>query len=276
LPSIIKRKIIVDFDDILSESIYDIQFQYRGYFSKVFLKINRELLKIYEKKCLSFGASIFCSNLDKKKFDEKKVISKLYVVPNIYYNKYFNNFDFGNGFLNGDVFLFVGALDYKPNIDGLLWFVKDVFNQSKKFIPKAKLIVVGKNPKRKIYRLCAERDDIEIYANARDLRKYYARSRAIIVPLLVGGGTRVKILEAALTKRPILSTPVGASGLELKNGSEIHLFSNASELIKHYKKLGSQEYYSRTVNRALKIVNTKYGESTMNFALKTILKNIDN
>lgn len=90
-----------------------------------------------------------------------------------------------------------------------------------------------------------------------------------------GGGTRIKILEAALSDRPIFSTPLGASGLDFKDGSEIHLFLNLKEFIEQYHKLDNYEAYISTIKNARKVVINKYSKSNFQHSFDEVLNHIN-
>ncbi len=112
------------------------------------------------------------------------------------------------------LFLFCGNLSYEPNIDGLRWFIESVFPGIKLKEPRARLQIVGSFPSREIEQYRS--DDISIYANVPDVVPYYRSASAVIVPLRVAGGTRIKILEAFACRRPVVTTTTGAEGLELR------------------------------------------------------------
>ncbi|MCU0593723.1 MAG: glycosyltransferase family 4 protein [Desulfobacterales bacterium] len=213
-----RRRTIVDIDDILSGAAYGSYFNGKqGIHRKVFRALNRKLLERYERRCLNFGAALFCSELDRKKLD-RNGSGNTFVVPNIYENRSFEAYAFGDGYQQTNTLLFVGTLHYPPNIEGLKWFIQTIFRKFKSKVPDAKLIVVGHAPAPEVKVLCERETGVELHADAADVREYYQRCRAVVVPLLSGGGTRIKILEAAMTKRPVLSTPLGPGAPAFRYG----------------------------------------------------------
>lgn len=276
LPSRFQARSIIDFDDIPSDNIYDLQFgPLKGSVEKAMAWSNRILLNRYEKKCLTTGASLFCSEQDLLNVAAGRKRNNLFVVPNIFHNATFEKENFGGGFSAGNVFLFVGALDYSPNVEGLKWFIEDIFKAFRRKVHDAKLIVVGRSPLPAVPRLCDGDSGIELHANVPDVKPFYKQCRAVIVPVLTGGGTRIKILEAALSDRPIFSTPLGASGLDFKDGSEIHLFLNLKEFIEQYHKLDNYEAYISTIKNARKVVINKYSKSNFQHSFDEVLNHIN-
>ena len=120
-----------------------------------------------------------------------------------------------------DRVLFLGSLSYAPNVDGLAWFVREIWPQVRAARPAAKLEVVGREPHPNVLALAAP--DIEIVGAVDDVRPHLARAAALAVPLRVGGGTRLKITEALAMQTPVVSTGVGAQGLELLDGRHLRL-----------------------------------------------------
>jgi glycosyltransferase involved in cell wall biosynthesis len=119
--------------------------------------------------------------------------------------------------------LFLGALDWRPNLDGLGVFLDRVWPQLRTRLPKARLDVVGRNPSEGLRRKLAATPGAELHADVADVRPFLGRAAVMTVPLRVGGGSRLKILEALACGLPVVSTRVGAEGLDLRPGEEITL-----------------------------------------------------
>ncbi len=117
--------------------------------------------------------------------------------------------------------LFFGAINYYPNSDGLLFFLDEVFPRIKRLHPNARLLIVGQLPPAAI----AERasDDVIVTGLVDDVRTYLERAAVVIAPLRIGGGTRLKIVEAMSMGKPVVSTHIGAEGLDVRNGEHILL-----------------------------------------------------
>lgn len=266
-----RTRIIIDFDDILSGSLYESKFgSVKGWHKNIVLGLNRKLLKHYEKKCLNFGAALFCSERDRLDMDDM-LQYPTFVVPNIYINKSFENYDFEDGFNKGNILLFVGALNYLPNNNGLTWFIKFIFSDFKKEYPDAKLLVVGRSPNNDIKEICESREEIELYSDVPDVKEYYNQCRAVVVPLLEGSGTRIKILEAALANTPVLSTPKGAQGLELVDERDVLLFENSRKFCAKYSTTLDKNMYNLLTMNAKDAVLTRYSVQRFNDAMKHVL-----
>ena len=270
-----KMRTIIDVDDVPSENLYDMKFSGSDIISQLMAKVNRVLLQKYEKRCMGMGATLFCSKNDRDKYKTGVKKDNLFVVPNIYMGQSFSRYDFGEGAGRENVLLFVGALDYEPNVMGLKWFIEVILSSFKRQYPDARLIVVGRNPGKTVKQLCGPNHGIELHANVPDIRPFYKKCKAVVVPLLSGGGTRIKILEAALSNRPIFSTPLGAAGLNFVDDKDIHLFTDEEEFVQQYQKIDSVEYYRRTVENAKAVATNCYSMKRFREALEAVMRHID-
>ena len=113
-----------------------------------------------------------------------------------------------------DEIVFVGKLDYGPNVDGLLWFVRDIWPVVLRNRPTARLHIVGRDPGAAVLALDGK-TGIRVVGEVADTLPHLESAAIAIVPLRRGGGTRLKILEALAAGRAVVSTALGAEGLEL-------------------------------------------------------------
>nr|MBN2276802.1 glycosyltransferase [candidate division Zixibacteria bacterium] len=120
---------------------------------------------------------------------------------------------------------FTGSMDWRPNQDAVLYFVQEIFPLLKNINPRVKTLIVGRTPPEKIKTL-SRIDGIEVTGTVDDVRPYIARAALYIVPLRIGGGSRLKILEAMAMKKPVVSTTIGAEGLYVGDGENIILADN--------------------------------------------------
>jgi len=113
--------------------------------------------------------------------------------------------------------VFTGSMDWYPNEDGIAHFIEDVLPRVRRQIPAASLTVVGRNPSARL-RAAAAAADVEVTGLVDDVRPHMADAAVYVVPLRIGGGTRLKIFEALSMAKAVVSTTVGAEGLPLTPG----------------------------------------------------------
>ena len=118
---------------------------------------------------------------------------------------------------------FVGAMDWEPNVDGVEYFCGEVWPAIKAEVPRARFRIVGRNPDRRVQKWAANDPAIEVTGRVPSVVEHLHQSAVVIVPLRIGGGTRLKIYEAMATAKAVVSTTVGAEGLDIHNGRDIIL-----------------------------------------------------
>jgi len=114
--------------------------------------------------------------------------------------------------------LFLGSLNWRPNVDAIGLLVEKIFPAVRAAEPAARLQIVGRKPSPALIQRAREVPGVELHADVPDVRPFLAKSTVMVVPLRIGGGSRLKILEALAAGLPVISTRVGAEGLELVPG----------------------------------------------------------
>ncbi len=127
--------------------------------------------------------------------------------------------------------VFIGSMDWMPNDDGIHWFATDVFGRIQERIPGARLLVVGRSPSPGMRALAVHNSAIAVTGTVADVRPYLERAAICVVPLRVGGGTRLKIYEAMAMGVPVVSTAIGAEGLPLRNDEHLLIADTADEQV---------------------------------------------
>src|SRR5580700_5330061 len=117
-----------------------------------------------------------------------------------------------------DSLVFTGSMDWLPNEDGILYFVDAILPLIQRQCPQVSLEVVGRSPSRKLQALAEREKSMRLSGWVEDIRPFVARGAICIVPLRIGGGTRLKIFEAMAMGKAVVSTTVGAEGLPVESG----------------------------------------------------------
>jgi glycosyltransferase involved in cell wall biosynthesis len=124
--------------------------------------------------------------------------------------------------------VFTGALYTAPNVDGLRWFCSDILPLIRQRVPGATLTIAGMAPPPEV-RLFDRLEGVEVVADVADLRPLLASARVAVVPLRIGSGSRLKILEAMAAGRPVVSTSIGAEGLAVEAGRHLSIAEGTDE-----------------------------------------------
>jgi polysaccharide biosynthesis protein PslH len=120
---------------------------------------------------------------------------------------------------DGRTVVYFGLLSYVPNVDGVIHFVKDIWPRIAETHPEARCKIIGGRPPQSLLALAGPR--VELTGFVSDLRPHLAAAAAVVVPLRLGGGTRLKIVEAMAMGKAIVSTKLGAEGIEAVRGRDL-------------------------------------------------------
>jgi glycosyltransferase involved in cell wall biosynthesis len=155
--------------------------------------------------------------------------------------------------------VFVGSMDWLPNVDGVLYFAREVLPLIRQKRPACTVAVVGRTPPPKISELAAQDSNIHVTGTVPDIRPYLWGSAVSIVPLRIGGGTRLKIYEAMAAKIPVVSTTVGAEGLTVNPPEDILIGDSPRDFADHcLDLLASAEERARVAGAAWEMVNANF------------------
>ena len=198
---------------------------------------------------------IACSAIDVKKFLHlNKNRIKGLLVPNGTTQKNFVQKDYSEPSL-----IFCGSLDYAPNKNGLLWFYGTIWPKLKTTIKGITLTVIGRNGHDNAYAPLKIDSQINFIGEVMDVSPFYHKNNIAIVPLLEGSGTRLKILEAMSFGLPVISTSIGADGINYILNKNIIIANTLEEFEKGIKLLTSNKHLSKTISeKAHQLINNKY------------------
>jgi len=172
-----------------------------------------------------------------------------------------------------DSLVFTGSMDWMPNEDGILYFVNAILPLIRKQRPNVKLWVVGRRPGKKIQALAESDPGIVVTGRVEDIRPFIAKGAVYIVPLRVGGGTRLKIFEAMAMGKAVISTTIGAEGLPVTNGSDIVLADEPNFFADEVcRLLDSPRERKRIGDAARRIVEEKYSWAAVAGDVESVLR----
>lgn len=193
-----------------------------------------------------FAAVMVCSKLDQERLSHRYPNTRFEVVPNVVTPPAPMATNDHAAF----TFLFVGSLNYEPNRDGILFFCNKVLPLLRLRAGCAfRLLIVGRHPDASILAL-AQLDGVEVVAGPPDIAPYYARADVAVVPIRSGGGTRIKIVEAFSYGVPVVSTTIGAEGLDVVPDRDLLIADDASGLAERCAWLMADDAMRRRVAAA--------------------------
>ena len=198
-------------------------------FRRVYCWIQWRKMRVYEKSVMrKAGCVVVCSDVERHLLDGWG-LRKCLVAPNGVDTDFFTPDQFTRPHQQFPELVFIGALDYFPNAEGVRWFIRSVLPVLDRHLRSYRLTVAGKNPPGD---LIAEQEAgrVEFTGHVDDVRPYIRSADVFVVPLRIGSGTRLKILEALAMGIPVVSTRLGAEGLELQDKTHLRIADNAAEM----------------------------------------------
>ncbi len=130
--------------------------------------------------------------------------------------------------LGDQALVFTGKMDFRPNVDAVLWFCAQVWPLVRQALPQARFYIVGRDPHPRLGPL-ANVPGVTLTGFVDDIRPYIAAAAVYVVPLLTGGGTRLKVLEAMAMGQALVSTTLGCEGIDAQPGRDLLLADGAGE-----------------------------------------------
>lgn len=262
------NKLVIDLDDYESESAMRTLNQQRDIQGRVLTTFSRiDILKIvhYEKYISRKFCTLFlCSETDRIKFIANNTGAKVHVVPNGYR---IPEKKLPSSPLDNKTILFVGSLNYQANIDAIEYFVNTVWSV---YLCESgyKMTIAGREAPESLHKLC-EKYKIKLVTDPPEIEPLYRDSALLVVPIRIGGGTRIKILEAFGYGRPVVATRIGAEGIDIEDGVHLLLADEPHKIAKACMQiLNEPEAAEKLTNAGRQLVEKSYSMNMIENALK--------
>lgn len=176
----------------------------------------RRMLRHEREECRRFDHVVAVSPQDAEVFRRDFGLTEVSHVPTGVDTEFFR--PSGTVDRRPNELVFTGSMDWMPNEDATRWFVAEILPLIRAHVPDVTLTIVGRNPTAAVRALADVHPSIQVTGSVPDVRPYMERAAVFIVPIRVGGGTRLKIFEAMGMECPVVSTSIGAEGLPLRHG----------------------------------------------------------
>ena len=191
---------------------------------KLFMDQSRKMKRFEAKKIGSFSACSAVSDEDGRVLTRlTDNIKTIYTLPNGVDTEYFQSPVTRHRSPEEDAVVFTGSMDWLPNDDAAVYFCEDILPRVWTISPDTKFYIVGKGPSDRLKNLANDEPRIVLPGRVDDVRAFMAKSKVFVVPLRIGGGTRLKILEAMSMEKAVVSTSIGAEGIDYTEDANIVL-----------------------------------------------------
>ncbi len=269
-----KRPLVVcDWHNVESELMRQYSERAENFARRAYANRTARLMNEAEKRALDqFDAHIVVSKEDAERLGQMNSSAQVFVIENGVDSAYYADLRSEPNTWNRIVF--VGSMDYHANIDAAINFARNVWPIVHGKKPELIFTIVGRDPSLAVRELSSIAG-VEVTGSVEDVRPYYREAIAAVVPLRVGGGSRLKILEAMAAGVPVVSTTLGAEGLKVMHGENILLADDDRDLAETITAIvGDETFRSRIIAAARALITERYDWSKPGASLANSYSNL--
>jgi len=226
---------------------------------KAYLFRQWQKMQAFEAKmCPQFNCVVAVSREDRELMQQEYGVENIYDVPTGVDTTFFR--PSGQIACKPNNLVFTGSMDWLPNEDAIRYFTEEITPRIKKTVPDVTLTVVGRDPYPSLVELSKRDPSVIVTGRVEDVRPFMEEAAVYIVPLRIGGGTRLKIYEAMAMEKAIVSTSIGAEGLPVTDGEEILLADTPESFADAVVRLLQQDSLASNIaKRAAARVREEFG-----------------
>ncbi len=238
----------------------------------IYFREYKKLLREEVAVCRQMDAIFTTSSKDLEIITKHLPSKEKFVIPNGVETDYFSP---SNSEIEPFSMVYTGTMDYFPNQDAMLYFLDKVFPIIKKSVPQARIYIVGKNPPPALRRRSS--GDIVVTGFVQDVRPFTKKAAVYVVPLRMGSGTRLKILEGLAMKKAIVTTTIGCEGIDITDGEHLEIADDPEEFARKVVALFNDRVRSMALGEnGYRLVTERYDwevvASMMENAIESVVK----
>lgn len=182
----------------------------------------------------TFKSNITCSDLDSERLKKIAPTAHTITVPNGVDVDYFRP---QAREVDPDTLVFVGSLNWYPNVDAVFFLLREIWPQLKLRLPKVRLDIVGSVPSQRLIELAASLEGVRIHGFVDDVRPLIQRAAVYVCPIRDGGGTKLKVLCAFAMAKCVVAHPIACEGIDALPGVHVEHATEAREFVAAIERL---------------------------------------
>lgn len=235
-----------------------------------FWQEGRRLQRYERRVCPQFDLNITCSSLDTERLEAVAPGAAATEVPNGVDTEYFRP---GNEPERPFSLVFAGNLSWYPNAAAMLFFADKVWPSLKKALPQLTMDVIGANPPPRLAALAARDRDFRVHGFVPDVRPFVTRAALYVCPIMDGGGTKLKILDALAMGKAIVAHPIACEGIGVRDGQDVIFAREPEEFVRSIARLlASPESRARLSGHARALAESSYSYAVIGRKLVSALE----
>jgi glycosyltransferase involved in cell wall biosynthesis len=246
--------------------------QSRSWVERLFFQMQARKMEAYERKiCRTAKRVIAVSDIDASRMKRMFGIESVSSVPTGVDVEYFAPRGEAS---HPSEMVFCGSMDWLPNVDAVEYFVSEVLPLIRERLPGATFTIAGRSPDSRVLKAVEGLSGVCVTGRVEDMRPYLWGAKISVVPIRIGGGTRLKIYECMAAGVPVVSTSVGAEGLRYANGADIVLADDPGGFAAACVRLLSDDAARRAIaNNALKRAQGEFSWEAVSREFEAVLVN---
>jgi|HubBroStandDraft_1064217.scaffolds.fasta_scaffold06538_3 glycosyltransferase involved in cell wall biosynthesis len=207
----------------------------RNIVAGAYFRLEGQRLEAIEKRTAAqFAAHITCSDLDGERLHEIVPEANVVVIPNGVDCEFFSSQARPT---RPESVVFVGSMNWYPNVDAMLFFLREIWPGLKKRVPGATMDIAGSSPPASLLKLARALPDVAVHGYLPDVRPLIDSAAVFVCPIRDGGGTKLKILDAFAMKKCVVAHPIACEGINVTAGTNVILASTAEEFVAEISRL---------------------------------------
>jgi len=271
-PSISDMSKAVLFQHNVETTIFERHVEHSNFLpKKLFFQMQAAKMEAYERKaCRSAKHVIAVSEIDAERIERRFAINTVTSVPTGVDVDYFAPRDEVSP--ASDI-VFCGSMDWLPNVDAVVHFLEEILPRIRATLPETTFTIAGRSPDARVLKAVEGVPDVRVTGKVDDMRPYLWGSRISIVPIRIGGGTRLKIYECMAAGIPVVSTTIGAEGLKYSNQKDIVIADGPVDFAAACVRLLSDETARQGIaQQALSLAQTELSWNAVSYKFEAILE----
>ena len=202
---------------------------------KLYFRRESGRLRQYESEvCVRFALNITCSDLDSKRLLRLAPTAKVLAVPNGVDCEFVQPRGVAS---DPKSLVFVGTMNWYPNVDAMLFFLREVWPRLKSLRPELTMDIAGSNPPRTFFEMAASLTDVRVHGFVPDIRPMLEAAALFVCPIRDGGGTKLKILDAFAMQKCVVAHPVACEGIDVSANVNVVFAAEPEEWVRRIDEL---------------------------------------